>query len=153
MGSWKAGILASVVVGPNSWILHETSFVLWFHQTSKAVQPLVLVEPVLLKLLHSVAAHCHLKQENCSCILSTKLMQHINNLLYCCQHSLFYCNSLLICNTLLICVWYIYLYLCTLITVILGLRHRGQGHSSVFQCACPLWPLTCLWCEDQGSCA
>jgi hypothetical protein len=79
MGSWKVGILASVVVGPNSLILHYTSFVLWFHQTSKAVQRLLLVEPALLKLLRSVVAHGHLKQENCSCILSINLCSILTN--------------------------------------------------------------------------
>jgi hypothetical protein len=32
------------------------------------MQPLLLVGRVLLKLLHSVAAHCHLKPQICTCI-------------------------------------------------------------------------------------
>jgi hypothetical protein len=66
MGSQMAGSLVSVVGGPDSLLQHLTSCVPSSHQTSKAIQPLVLVGPVLLKLLHSVVAHCHLKQQICT---------------------------------------------------------------------------------------
>jgi hypothetical protein len=72
MGSQMAGILVSVVVDPNSWTLHSTSCMPSYHQTSKAIQTLVLVGPVLLKLLHSAVAHCHLKPQICICILGIK---------------------------------------------------------------------------------
>jgi hypothetical protein len=70
MGSRMAGILVSVVGDPDTLIPHLASCVPFSHQTSKANQRLLLAGPVLVRLLHSVVAHCHLKSQICTCILA-----------------------------------------------------------------------------------
>lgn len=82
MGSRKACILPSMVDGLNSLILCSSFCVSSYHQTSKAIQPLVLVASVLLKLLLSVVAHCHLKSQTCTFVLNFKFLWHV--LYMCC---------------------------------------------------------------------
>jgi hypothetical protein len=71
MGNQLVGTLVSVVGDPSSLILHLTSLLPFSHRTSKAVQSLLLVGPVLRKLLRSVVAHCHLESQICTCILGS----------------------------------------------------------------------------------